>query len=423
MYLFKLSRFCRTSIINKTTAFNIFLFIISLCFIIFICLIQLIRRDYASVSERTRQEALDNVAKYLKRIYELRKKYLLRKDLKFILLWTAKDIAPFYYFGEGQHVFIKNKCSMMNCFVTDDKNFFGGDLKKFDAIAFNGRNISTLSKYKLPKVRSPHQKYIYFNVESSDNYPVCSSMFEGFFNWTATYKFNSDILFTYVQIRNRSNEIVGPKKNMEWVKDMSFRNDFSIVQNKTRAVVWLVSNCYSRSGREEIVWHLQKYLRQYKLKLDIYGFCGPYKCPRDFMDTCLDMLGKNYYFYLALENSFAEDYVTEKILSALNHNMVPIVYGGADYSRFLPPNTYLDALQMRPKELAATIAQLMTSPEQYSQYFWWKSQYTYAYPQTMDNVCAVCAALNNKTMMQKRTVYDDFRIWWNPSYRIRCKYP
>ncbi|KPJ13477.1 Alpha-(1,3)-fucosyltransferase C [Papilio machaon] len=345
----------------------------------------------------------------------------LPKDLKFILLWTPKDFAPFYYFGKGQRAFITNKCSIINCYVTDDKNFFGGDVTKFDAIAFNGRNISKLSKYKLPKQRSPHQKYIYFNIESSDYYPVCSRMFDGFFNWTATYKLNSDILFTYVQIRNRSGEIVGPKRNMEWVKNTSFKKDFSILQNKSKAVAWLVSNCNDRSGRDEIAMHLHKYLRRYKSTIDIYGFCGRRKCPRDLMNSCLNMLGQKYYFYLSFENSFAEDYVTEKLLTALNHNMIPIVYGGADYSRFLPPNTYLDALQMRPKELADTIVHLMISPEQYIQYFWWKSQYTYA--QTMDSVCAVCAALNNKTMMETRTVYDEFRIWWNPRYRIRCKSP
>ncbi|XP_014360625.2 alpha-(1,3)-fucosyltransferase C-like [Papilio machaon] len=201
---------------------------------------------------------------------------------------------------------------------------------------------------------------------------------------------------------------------------MAFRNDFRIVQNKSKAAAWLVSNCNGRSGRDEIVKHLQKHLRRYELTVDIYGYCGPYKCPRELMYSCLNMLGQKYYFYLSFENSFAEDYVTEKLLTALNHNMIPIVYGGADYSRFLPPNTYLDALQMKPQELANTIAQLITTPEQYGQYFWWKSQYTYAHPQTMDTVCAVCAALNNKTMMETRTVYDDFRIWWNPSYRKRC---
>ncbi|KPJ13478.1 Alpha-(1,3)-fucosyltransferase C [Papilio machaon] len=620
-------RFRFSSILIQTTTIKVFLLIISISFIISICLIQLTTKDNVSISESSIQEALDNVAKDLRYVDVFRKKNHLPKDLKFILLWTPKDFAPFYNLGEGQRAFIKNNCSMINCYVTDDKFFFGDDVTKFDAIAFNGRNIRTLFKYHIPKKRSPHQKYIYFNTESSDYYPVCSRVFDGFFNWTATYKLNSDILFTYVQIRNRSGEIVGPKRNMEWVKNksfkkdfsilqnkskavawlvsncnsrnkredvvtylqkylqhygltvdiygdcgsykcpgedknscstmlgqkyyfylsfensfaedyvteklltalnhnmvpivyggadysrflppnayldvlkmspkeladtiaqlmispeqyvryfswksqytyldpsrtdnvcavcaalnnktmmdqrmirnrngailgpkknmewmknMSFKNDFSILQNKSKAAAWLVSNCNGRSGRDEIVKHLQKYLRRYELTVDIYGYCGPYKCPRELMYSCLNMLGQKYYFYLSFENSFAEDYVTEKLLTALNHNMIPIVYGGADYSRFLPPNTYFDALQMKPQELANTIAQLITTPEQYGQYFWWKSQYTYAHPQTMDTVCAVCAALNNKTMMETRTVYDDFRIWWNPRYRIRCKSP
>lgn len=333
MSLFIPLRFRFSSILIQTTTIKVFLLIVSISFIISICFIQSTSKDYVSINEHSIQEALDNVAKDLRYVDVFRKKDRLPKGLKFILLWTPKDFAPFYNFGEGQRAFINNNCSIINCYVTDDKYFFEGDVTKFDAIAFNGRNFKTLSKYHIPKKRSPHQKYIYFNTESSDYYPVCSDMFDGFFNWTATYKLNSDILFTYVQIRNRSGEIVGPKRNMEWVKNLSFKSDFSIVQNKSKAAAWLVSNCNSRSKRGDVVTHIQKYLQNYGLTIDIYGYCGSYKCLDDDKESCATMLGRKYYFYLSLENSFAEDYVTEKLLTALKHNMIPIVYGGANYSR------------------------------------------------------------------------------------------
>lgn len=316
------------------TAVKVFLFMITISPIAFICFIQLSRNSYISITESLVKGAFDNDKdlRYLVRTTEDG----LSKDLKYILLWSyCKKHDPFIQLGEGQRAFIKNNCSTNNCYVTYDKYLLGGDITKFDAIAFNGVFINSLIKSKLPKKRSPHQKYIYFNIESPDNYPVCSSMFDGFFNWTATYKLNSDILFSYLQIKNRSGAIVGPKKNMKWAKNVSLENDFSIVLNKSKAVSWLVSNSNDRSGRHEVATHLQKYLQRYGLTVDIYGYCGPYKCPRELMNSCRNMLGRKYYFYLSFENSFAEDYVTEKLLIALNHNMIPIVYGGADYSRLV----------------------------------------------------------------------------------------
>lgn len=38
----------------------------------------------------------------------------------------------------------------------------------------------------------------------------------------------------------------------------------------------------------------------------------------------------DYYFYFSIENSFSEDYVTEKLLHALKHYAIPVVYGGAN---------------------------------------------------------------------------------------------
>lgn len=55
-----------------------------------------------------------------------------------------------------------------------------------------------------------------------------------------------------------------------------------------------------------------------------------------------EMLGKNYKFYLSFENSLCDDYVTEKFYNALLYNTVPIVFGGANYSKLAPKNSYID---------------------------------------------------------------------------------
>ncbi|XP_068623147.1 alpha-(1,3)-fucosyltransferase C-like isoform X2 [Battus philenor] len=421
MPLFTPLRFRFSSILIQTTSYKFFLSVVAIGIIISIFFIQILNKeDYSPISDSYVQEALENIAQDSRYAEVYRKKDRLPAGIKYILLWTQKDYEPFPRLGEGQRAFIKNNCPMSNCYVTDDKFFFGGNITKFDAIAFNGRNIDHLSQYGLPKNRTPHQKYIFFNMESSDNYPICNEIFNGYFNWTATYKLNSDIPFPYIQIRNRKGEVVGPKPDMKWDEKLVIHEDLTFIQNKSKAAAWFVSHCSSRSERKKLVKVLQKYLDPYGLSIDIYGGCGPLKCPRNAKKSCDDMLERDYFFYLSLENSFAEDYVTEKLLTALHHNTIPIVYGGADYSRFLPPNTYLDALKMRPSDLAATMSRLTLSPELFSQYFRWKSQYTYLDPSTSDSVCELCAALNNDTMMRRPTVYEDFRSWWNPNYRDRC---
>lgn len=72
-------------------------------------------------------------------------------------------------------------------------------------------------------------------------------------------------------------------------------------------IAWFVSNCVSRSGRQDLVKHLQKYI-----DIDVYGECGTLSCPRKQEEKCKKMIDKQYKFYFALENSLCLDYVTEK---------------------------------------------------------------------------------------------------------------
>lgn len=365
------------------------------------------------------EEALENVAQDPRYSEVYRKTSRLPKELKYILLWTDEEYAPLSFFENGQRAFIKNNCSVINCYVTSNRNFFNGDVTQFNAIAFNGRNMRPED---LPKNRSPYQKYIFFNMESADNYPVCSKSFDGFFNWTSTYRLDSDVPYAYILIRNNQGEIVGPKAHMTWSEDLpEVSNDLmERLENKSKAAAWFVSHCSSRSNRKLLVKKLQKALYSYGLNVDVYGTCGPLKCPRDKKNTCDSLLERDYFFYMSLENSFAEDYVTEKLLTALQHDTLPIVYGGADYSRFLPPGSYLDANMFNGHELAALMNRLIKSPKIYSQYFRWKSQYIYSEPSSKENVCAVCEALNKREMVEKETVYKDFRRWWHPNYVKRC---
>ena len=88
------------------------------------------------------------------------------------------------------------------------------------------------------------------------------------------------------------------------------------------------------------------------MPVDIYGDCGTHKCPQNV--GCFQYISDTYKFYLSFENSLCKDYVTEKFFQAMSHNILPIVYGVADYIEIAPPKSYINVLPEfeKPKDLA-----------------------------------------------------------------------
>lgn len=256
--------------------------------------------------------------------------------LKYILQYTNPSDVPFVYMGKGQEGFKSEKCPYTNCFVTGDRNYLG-DIKKFDVVAFCGPEVARRSSDYLPKERALHQKYVFASIESSHYYPVCSNRFDRFFNWTWTFRLDSEVRWGYMLIRDANGNIIGPNKIMHWmnVEDMDPVDEILTekFKNKTIAGAWFVSNCFDRSGRLKFARDLQQQLQKYDLQLDIFGQCGTKTCSRDKHDECMRMVDKSYYFYMSFENSFSEDYVTEKLLQALKVDVLPVVFGAANYTR------------------------------------------------------------------------------------------
>lgn len=259
-----------------------------------------------------------------------------QQGIIYILLWTPMYHEPFNFWKRKRKSFVAMNCEFQNCFIADNKDYFE-DITNFDVILFN--TIDITGNMDLPKTRSDNQMYIYVSTESAANYPQTAVIFNYFFNYTWTYKFNSDIVYPYFIVRNKlRRKIIGPAKRVHWMNTTKMRPvDQSIknrLQNKTVAAAWFVTNCLV-SSRLNYAHALNDELNKYNLHIDIYGACGDKSCPRAEIDTCLNILESDYYFYLAFENSFSEDYVTEKLLNALDHYAVPVVRGGANYSRYV----------------------------------------------------------------------------------------
>ncbi|KAJ8728285.1 hypothetical protein PYW08_016670 [Mythimna loreyi] len=300
-------------------------------------------------------------------------------DLKYILLWTNYH-EPFRSFlREGIIEFKNQPCFFANCYVTINRQLLK-DVADFDVILFHGRELLHKASF-LPQSRSSHQKYIFASMESSDRFPVCNQIYKSYFNWTWTYKLNSDAFFGYMSVKDKKGNVIGPKEEMHWmtVKTMTPINDTIKAKLSTKkiAAAWFVSNCNAPSGRDLIAKQLQSELAKYNMTVDIYGECGTMKCPRDSMEECLRKLETDYYFYLAFENSFADDYVTEKLLISLKNYAVPVVFGGANYTRFMPEGIYLTAQQSRIRELAEEMVDIINDKQKYYNFFKWHNHYSY----------------------------------------------
>ncbi|XP_059047145.1 alpha-(1,3)-fucosyltransferase C-like [Achroia grisella] len=341
------------------------------------------------------------------------------RNMKYILQWTTPTNVPFVYMGIGQQGFIDRKCSYTNCIVTANRTYLG-DVKKFDVIAFAGPEVVRTPLNNLPHERSPEQKFVFTNIESSHYYPVCSNKFDGYFNWTWTFRLDSEARWGYIIVRDADNNIIGPNKIMHWIKfedmDPVSEEIKTQLKTKTKTAAWFVSNCYSKSRREKYVEDLKGELSKYNLTIDVYGNCGTMKCSRDNEEICDDIVKESYYFYLSFENSFSEDYVTEKLLRGLQSNAIPIVYGGANYTRFMPEGIYLNARELGVEKLAAKMNELINNPEEYAEYFRWKKYYSYhkrAESIDTDDYCGFCSLLNNEEMLHKKSVLQNFRKWWD----------
>lgn len=175
--------------------------------------------------------------------------------------------------------------------------------------------------------------------------------------------------------------------------------------NKTKKVAWFVSNCGARNTRLAYARELGKYIQ-----VDIYGSCGPLKCPRSEKGKCFEILDRDYKFYLAFENSNCRDYITEKLyVNGLGHNVLPIVMGARpeDYERSAPYGSYIHVDEFSsPAELAAYLHRLDKDDNMYNSYFRWKGTGEFIDTHFW---CRLCTMVHAPSTPRR---YEDVNEWW-----------
>jgi len=330
------------------------------------------------------------------------------KEYKKILYQNRVYRRTDFLIGEGVMPFQSAECSHTQCFATADRDMFRPH--EWDAVIFNIGD----DDQELPEYRYPDVIYIGFGVEgplyrhASFDY----HKFKGVFNWTFTYRRDSDLWNPY-----------GSYLPREEVLPRSYKN---YAKGKTKLAAWMSSHCDTMSEREVMVEELIKYM-----PIDKYGHCHDLKCPREQLWECCKMVESTYKFYLSFENSVCLDYVTEKVFRWSDYDVVPVVYGFGHENMGIPSDAYINLLNFESLEdLAGYLKYLDSNDTAYNEYFRYRERVQRKYMNNYlhENYCEICKRLHTmypiledgtKTIAPVTDetrhyykVYEDFHDWW-----------
>ncbi|XP_059139016.1 alpha-(1,3)-fucosyltransferase C-like [Physella acuta] len=276
-------------------------------------------------------------------------------DKKKIILWYK----PTRYWPKMDSLNPLRFCPDFPCVITTNKTF----AEQSAAMIFAGQLLRTP-----PPKRRPDQVFIFNNHEPPNEQwwrdSVISNDSFGWkdaFNWTMTYRMDSDVTSLYGIIRRRFKPITRDYK--------------SILAKKTKKAAVLVSNCRTTGKRDKYIAELQKYI-----PVDVYGRCGNFSCPRAEDDKCFQNIDTNYKFYLSFESSMCEDYITEKFFRYLSTNTIQVVRASNEYSRHAPPEVFINTADYAsPKELADKLLYLDQHDSEYIRFLQEKDKYVSIY--------------------------------------------
>ncbi len=264
------------------------------------------------------------------------------RNKKTILLWSKFVGLPLI---KTDYDLKKLNCPINNCEITQDRD----TLHKSDLVLFHLRNEIN----HLPSRAFETQRFVHVIYEAPIHCHLCDK-FENFFNYSASYRKDSDY-----------SSIYWTDSGLYWEESPEFDTDKNFANNKQYLVASLISNCkYSlSSNRNKFIKLLNE-----SMPVHLFGECG-----KACIGDCYKYISQNFKFFLALENSFCEGYLTEKVFNWLNYDIIPIVYGYADYNHYIPKSAYINALDFEsPHLLAKYLLYLDRNSTAYNEYFKWK---------------------------------------------------
>lgn len=157
---------------------------------------------------------------------------------------------------------------------------------------------------------------------------------------------------------------------------------------KEHAIIYINTQCSAKSGRQDIIRHLQALLTASNSSLAVHSFgkCDPNMPPAELTKFHTDDVGstrqqkklayfRRYKFCVTMENSITRDYVTEKVYDGLMAGCVPIYLGAPNIDDYIPDSNAIVnyAILGSPEALKAELERLAADQELYEQKLLWKT--------------------------------------------------
>jgi alpha-1,3-fucosyltransferase len=364
-----------------------------------------IKIEYFNINNQTYPKLLQSINNSIINFKCLNK----NSKIKRILLWNKYFGQDDYGFGLGEIVpFVKNKCPVINCELTNDKN----KLNTSDYVLIHMRDLI----HNLPQSRPINQRWIQYLWESPTNSKFDFKKFENFFNLTMTYRLDSNFTSRYQS-----------ELDMVWSINESYISNHDYHANKTKFAAAIISNCNDKfSNRINYINELKKFIQ-----VDVFGKCGTFKCSSEYKygafslvndDDCKKLISKEYKFYFSFENSICTDYITEKFFHILKYDIIPVVLGGGNYEYYIPRSGYINVLDYSSaQDLAKYLFYLDSNKTAYNSYFKWKKYVKFNTLNYSTNpFCELCTRLHLEeyTGIKTSIIKDISSLWYKKS---NCK--
>lgn len=298
------------------------------------------------------------------------------------------------------------QCPTLNCSVSVNYTLEAKEIQGYDIVVF-----TNVYEWLTPQMwdwahgnRTEGQRWVMITEESPLYVPGVvppAKYGNNTYDWFDSYKSDSDFVHPYGFYQPFGDDRP-PEIDVHKYMD-----------GKTKLVAWMGSHC------ETLHWSRKRFVDEFQqlVHVDKYGKCGDIEVPWNNDQAILDVLGK-YKFYLSLENSCCDDYVTEKFWRALEMGLVPIVVGAPyeHYVKFGPPNSFIHADQFDSMtQLAVYLIELNANDEKYLEYFKWRNlgklvnfgqEEQYVRPLNNETQCALLEKyINTDPSYQKRLDY------------------
>ncbi|XP_065302148.2 alpha-(1,3)-fucosyltransferase C-like [Dermacentor albipictus] len=309
-------------------------------------------------------------------------------DVPRILVWFKSPVVEWVNNFEERY----EGCTRP-CYVTYNRQ----QLHRSDAVVMY---IQKIGGSPFPPGRRAFQKWVFWTMESpKDSIQDRLKKVNTAFNWTMTYRRDSDITNAFGRVVRRSESLpsslhVG-KLEKRW-------------RSKSRMVAWFPTSCDGAAAK--YVEELKKHVF-----VDVYGECGNMSCRTTSYgddEECYEMLANKYFFVLVFERDLCVDYVTMPLYRFLRYKVVPVVKGAANYSMVAPPGSVVNVDEYaEPYNVAAFMMKAASDFEVYSQYLSWKRDYEVVM-HNYDDFCGLCNKLYGEEFVQE-SVYKNISDWWN----------